>query len=235
MQSLYNLCCGSDSASDESRNKPVYKDGTFWTMLGVLIAAMILTSLVAVSSKLMKYDERADSILKRGLFFIPVPEWTIPIIWLGLYVLYFLATYLTFRKINANTCITPDQRRKSKSYMWMLYIVFLSANFLWSWTYLGMGEHMIAFVFLAAVIAALVCQMVLAGNKKWGGEVKGAWFMFLPFVIYLGLIALPLNFSSAFFSDGKHEKFNMTIRKNSGEKKSFLPSKLRKNLDDLAI
>ena len=230
MQSFYSFCCGADD--EESRNKPVYKDGTFWTMLGVLVAAMVLTSLVSASGALMKYDKSADADLKRDLFFIPVPEWVIPLVWFGIYVLYFLGVYLMYRRINQNTDISADKRNRSKSYMWLLYIVVLVSNFLWSWAYLGAGEHTVAFLFLATMLAAVICQIVLTGSKGWGGSPTGAWWFFWPMIAYFALVAVPINFSSAFMSNGKHEEYNRTIRKSKG----FNPLKsISKDLSSLAI
>lgn len=229
MQSLYTFCCGDDS--DESRNKPVYKDGTFWTMLGVLVASMVLSSLVAGASKLAKFDASIDKEINRDLFFIPVPEWVVPLLWLGVYITYFLATYFMFRRINNNLNISADRRNKSKSYLWLLYIVVLVSNFLWSWSYLGVGESMVGFVFLATLLAAFVCQLCLCGQASWGGAMNGAWWLYIGMFLYL-FLAVPLNFSSAFMSNGKFEEYNQTIRK----PKSFNPFKsVSKDLSSLAI
>lgn len=199
MQSFYSFCYGTDD--EEGRNKPVYKDGTFWTMLGVIVAAVILTSIVANMGHNMTYRGWASSILKSELFFLPLPMWLMPIVWLGLYALYFLGVYLMYRRINANCEICSERRNKSKSYMWLLYIVFLTSNFLWAWALFGAAQPMVAMVFLGFMIAAIVCQLVLTGKTSWGGAPNGAWYFLWAMAAYLFLIALPLNVLAAFMKD----------------------------------
>ena len=199
MQSFYSFCYGTDD--EEGRNKPVYKDGTFWTMLGVIVAAVILTSIVANMGHNMTYRGWASSMLKSELFFLPLPMWLMPIVWLGLYALYFLGVYLMYRRINANCEICPERRNKSKSYMWLLYIVFLTSNFLWAWALFGAAQPMVAMVFLGFMIAAIVCQLVLTGKTSWGGAPNGAWYFLWAMAAYLFLIALPLNVLAAFMKD----------------------------------
>ncbi len=229
MQSLYTFCCGDDS--EESRNKPVYKDGTFWTMLGTLVAYMVVTSVVAGSSRLIKWDRALDRELNRDLFFIPVPEWIIPLFALGVYATFFLATYLMFRRVNNNTCISADRRNKAKSYIWLLYLVVLSAHFLWSWAYLGAGESVVGLAFMAAMIAAFVCLVCLTGQTSWGGAASGSWWLYAGMLFYF-VLAVPINISSAFWSNGRHENYNRTIRKGG----SLNPFKsLSRDLNSLAL
>lgn len=229
MQSFISYCYGDE----ESRNQPVYKDGTFWTMLGVMVLTVVLSSIVAVPNRLTKYEHREGALIDKELFFLPVPEWVVPLFHLAVYVTYFLGVYLMYRRINDNDEISSDKRNKSKSYMWLLYIVVLSTNFLWTWTYLGSGEPVIAFVFLIALSAAVICQILLAGSKGWGGDVNGAWWLLWPMVVYLLLVAIPLNFSTAFMSNGKSEKSNKSMRKKGGSSGNPLKS-LSKSLSSLA-
>lgn len=210
MQDLYSFFCGGDD--ERSRNKPVYRDGTFWTMLGTIIAAALLSSLVAGKSRLMRWDRSIARELRHDLFFIPVPEWVVPIFALGVYVTYFLATYLMFRRINQSSDISTDRRNKAKSYMWLLFLVVLVSHFLWSWAYLGEGEPMLGLVFLMAMIAAFIVQVVMCAQSSWGGAMKGSWWLFIGMFLYF-FLALPLNFSSVFLSNGKMEHLNKTIRK----------------------
>ena len=212
MQDLYSFFCGCDG--DESRNKPVYMDGTFWTMLGVTVAAAVLSSLVAGESRLIRWDSRMKGEMRRDLFFIALPEWVMPLLAVGVYVTYFLATYLMFRRINASTSISTDRRNKAKSYMWLLFLVVLVSHFLWSWAYLGEGEPVLGLIFMLAMIAAFIVQVVMCAQHSWGGAMNGSWWLFLGMFLYF-FLALPLNVSSAFMSNGKWEKQNKTIRKDN--------------------
>lgn len=230
MQDLYSFFCGDDS--DESRNKPVYKDGTFWTMLAAVVIAAVMSSLVAGKARLIQWDKSLDKELKDDLFFIPVPEWVIPLLALGVYITYFLATYLMFRRINASTHISTDRRNKSKSYMWLLYLVVLISHFLWSWAYLGEGEPLLGLVFMMAMIAAFAVQVILASQKSWGGAMNGAWWLFIGMFIYL-LLGLPINFSSAFMSNEKFKDKSKSIRKKSNSMNPF--KKVSDDLSGLAL
>lgn len=214
MQSFISYCYGDES----SRNKPVYKDGTFWTMLGVTVASMVVASAAALPSRLARYSSRANSLFDKEIFFISVPEWVLPLLYLAVYVCTFLAVYFIYRRINANTDISYDRRNKAKSYTWLLFIIMMVANPLWSWTYLGMGEPLFAFLFLSVLIAALVCLMVMHGMDKWGGKIVGAWYLYLAPVIYFVAIALPLNFQSAFTKDGKSKFKNRSQRKSTNNR-----------------
>jgi tryptophan-rich sensory protein len=216
MQSFISYCYGDET----SRNKPVYKDGTFWTMLGVTAASMVVASMAALPSRLARYSTRASALFDKELFFISVPEWVLPVFYLIAYVCTFLAVYFMYRRINANTDISYDRRNKAKSYTWLLFIIMMVANPLWSWTYLGMGEPAFAFLFLAVLFAALACLMVMHGLEKWGGKMTGAWYLYLTPLIYYLAIALPLNFQSAFTKDGKTKFKNRSQRKSGSGRSS---------------
>lgn len=222
--SFLNWCYGDESRS----NAPAYKDGTFWTMLAAMAISLILASVVAVPSRLTRFESRAGALIDKELFFIPVPEWIIPVFFLAMHVTLFLGVYLTYRNINANTNISAERRNKSKSYMWLLYLVTLVSNFLWVWAYLGAGEPAIGFVFLGAMTAAVVCILVLAGSENWGGNMNGSWWLLWPTAAYLILVAMPLNFMTAFMSNGKNKTKNKSMRDKPGSssKSSFLGSTL---------
>jgi len=220
MDNFIAYCYGDE----ESRNKPVYKDGTFWTMLSVAVVSAIVASLGAVPWRATKYAGNAFKLLDKELFFVPIPEWIMPFLYLAIYVTYFLATYLMYRKINANTDISAERRNKAKSYLWLLFIIVMVAKPLWSFTYLGMGEAGFAFLFAFALIAAVTLQAVLTGQESWGGSLKGAWYLVVPMLVYLAFVAVPLNILSAFTKSGKSRFKNRSVAAKKGSSSGFTSS-----------
>lgn len=207
MNNFIAYCYGDES----SRNKPVYKDGTFWTMLGVAVASAIVASLAAIPQNASGFKNKAFKLLDKEVFFLPVPEWIMPFIYLAVYVTYFLATYLMYRKINANTDISAERRNDAKSYLWLLYIIVMVAKPLWSFTLLGMGEPLFALLFAGVLVAAVACQAVLTGHESWGGKLEGAWYLIIPKIVYLAAIAGPLTAIAAFGKGGKSKLKNRSV------------------------
>ena len=198
-QGFVSYCFGNES----TRNCPIYKDGTFWTMLGVAVVSAIASTMATVPWRAARFNKNAGALFDKELFFVSLPQWLMPVLYVVVYVCYFLGTYLMYRKINNNTDISAEKRNKSKSYLWLLFLTVMVAKPLWSFAYLTMGEPLVGFLFLAVIVAALLCQAVLTGSDEWGGGMHGPWYLILPFFAFGAFVALPLGFSSAFTKKGK--------------------------------
>lgn len=215
--------CNQMFCGEQRDNRPAYADGTFWTMLVAAIVGLVLSSIVAIPTKLTKFEQKAGALINKEFFFLPIPEWVLPFLFLAIHVTLFLGVYLSFRKVNVADNISSDRRRQAKSYIWLLYLLIIAFKFLWSWCYFSAGEATIALLFAGCLVAAVTLLLILTGNKEWGGEVRGSWFLIWPTAIYLLLVAAPLNFSTVFMSNSKNSSKNRSLRKTSNLLSSLSP------------
>lgn len=196
--SCYSNGCYVNGCADESLPNP-WADPAMWWMLGGIVLTAILASVVSIPSRLMKFDASADSIIKHE-FFIPLPEWTIPILWLGIYITYFLGTYLTWRKIGADCDKSDSDKDKDRGLLSLVYVIILVLMVMWSFSYLGAQQPHFAILVTLGMIGAVVWQLVLM--SRYG--VTGAWYLVIPLAVYLFFIALPLTVSSVWGSGNSH-------------------------------
>lgn len=225
MNCYTNGCYFNESCEESNRNP--WADPAMWWMLGGIVLTAILASVVSIPSRLMNYDKSADSVLKHD-FFLPLPEWTIPLLWLGIYITYFLGTYLTWRKISADCDKSESQKDKDKGLLSLVYVIILVLMVMWSFSFLGAQQPHFAVLVTVALIAAVVWQLVLMA----GYGVTGAWYLVLPLGVYLALIALPLTMSSVWGTGNTHA---MGMNKSMLNKVGRGGSSLFSDLKSLAI
>lgn len=230
MSCYSNTCCMTNGLSDSDSLENPWKDPAMWWMLGGIVLASVLSSLVSIPANLSKWDKRVDTAIDKE-FWIPLPEWTIPLLWVGIYITYFFGSYLTLRRIKSDCEKSQSDKDKDTGLLWLIYVIVLALMVLWSFSYLGAKQPHLAILFTLGLIAAVIWQLVL--SSRYG--VTGAWYLVLPLLVYVSLIALPLTVSSA-WATGKPEysHHNKSMVHHKLGKFGEAPSTLFSSLKNLA-
>ncbi len=113
------------------------------------------------------------------------PGWVFPVVWSALYLLMGYASYLVY------TSEASQPRRKRAL---TAYGVQLAVNLLWPLFFFRLGWYGFAFVWLIALIAAvLLCTVLFRYIVKRAGDLLVPYLVWLFFAAYLNLGVAILN------------------------------------------
>ena len=113
------------------------------------------------------------------------PGWVFPVVWTALYLLMGYASFLVL----ASEASMPRKRRALT-----VYGVQLGINMLWPLFFFRLGWYTFAFVWLLALVAAvLLCRMLFRYIEKRAGDLLTPYLIWLFFAAYLNLGVAILN------------------------------------------
>lgn len=113
------------------------------------------------------------------------PGWVFGVVWPILYLLMAVAAWLVYRS---------DASQKEKQSALLLYVLQLTANFLWSIAYFGLDLRLFAFFWLLLLIF-LVVETTRAFSRinRTAGLLMIPYLLWLSFAAYLNLGTWWLN------------------------------------------
>ena len=113
------------------------------------------------------------------------PGWVFPVVWTLLYLLMGWASYLVL----TSEASEPRRRRALT-----VYAVQLGLNLLWPLFFFRLGWYVFAFVWLLALLAAvLLCQVLFRYIVRRAGQLLIPYLVWLFFAAYLNLGVAILN------------------------------------------
>lgn len=110
------------------------------------------------------------------------PGWLFPVVWVILYALMGIASYLIYEERG---------REKEKTEALFFYGLQLLVNFVWPIVFFGFGAYWIAVVILVVLIALVVVTMI-----KFKELNVTAFYLLIPYLVWL-VFALYLNIGVA--------------------------------------
>jgi tryptophan-rich sensory protein len=149
-----------------------------------LFTAIAIPLVVGAFSALLTRGSMQDfAILNQPR--ISVPGWLFPIVWTILYVLMGFASYLVF---------ASSENIATKSRALIAYVVQLGFNFFWSLIFFNLSAYYFAFLWLIALIVAIVITTVrFYSTEKTAGYLLLPYLAWCIFAAYLNLAIAILN------------------------------------------
>ena len=113
------------------------------------------------------------------------PGWLFPIVWMVLFVLMGIASYLIYESQ------APEEELREAFVLYGLQLFF---NFLWSIIFFNLGMYTLAFVWLAALLGLIVATAISFFRiNKSAGLLLVPYILWVSFAGYLNLMIAILN------------------------------------------